>query len=35
VAGAGGGAKAPLTNAPNILHVKTALNVCHGTSPKK
>ena len=33
--GSGGGAKAPLTNAPNILHIKTELNVSHGVPPKK
>ena len=33
--GAGGGAKAPLTNAPNILHVETELNVSNGVPPKK
>ena len=32
---AGGGAKAPLTNAPNILHIKTELNASHGTPPPK
>ena len=33
--GAGGGAKAPLTNTLNILHIKTELNVSNGTPPKK
>ena len=31
--GAGGGAKAPLTNASNILHIETELNASHGTPP--
>ena len=30
-----GAAKAPLINALNILHIKTQLNVSHGTPPKK
>jgi len=33
--GSGGGATALLTNAPNILHVKTELNVSNGVPPKK
>jgi hypothetical protein len=29
------GPKVPLSNASNILHIKTELNVSHGTPPKK
>jgi hypothetical protein len=33
--GSGGGAKAPLSNTLNVLHIKTDLNVSHRTPPKK
>jgi hypothetical protein len=33
--GSGGGATAPLSNAANILHIKTELNVSNGTPPNK
>jgi hypothetical protein len=32
--GSGGGAKAPLSNTLNILHIKTELNISHGVPPK-